>query len=93
MRPTPGVPCDRAARPSLDEALALRHQAMALVRGVLDTLTDDQLSTESPPLVGAGWPPEGTTYRVRECLSIVLNEEWYHREYAERDLAVIEGRT
>jgi hypothetical protein len=29
---------------------------------------------------------------VRECLLIVLNEEWEHRLYAERDLAVLEAR-
>jgi hypothetical protein len=93
MAPTPGVPRDREARPSLDEALALRHQAMALVRGVVDDLTDEQLAAETPPLVGSGWPPEGATYSVRECLRIVLNEEWCHREFAERDLSVLEEGT
>ncbi len=91
MPPTPGVPHDRDARPSLDEALALRHRAMALVRGVLDDLTDEQLDTETAPLVGPGWPPEGATFPVRECLLVVLNEEWWHRRFAERDLAAFEG--
>jgi hypothetical protein len=27
---------------------------------------------------------------VRECLLVLLNEEWQHRLYAERDLAVLE---
>lgn len=36
---------------------------------------------------GTGWPPEGATFPVRECLSVVLNEEWQHRRFAERDLA------
>jgi hypothetical protein len=27
---------------------------------------------------------------VRECLLIILNEEWSHRQFAERDLAVLE---
>jgi uncharacterized damage-inducible protein DinB len=90
MSPTPGVPRDRDARPSLDEALALRHQAMALVRAVLDDLTDEQLAAETAPLVGPGWPPEGETFPVRECLLVVLNEEWWHRQFAERDLSVLE---
>ena len=34
--------------------------------------------------VGAGLP-------VRECLLIVLNEEWLHPLYAERDLDVLEA--
>jgi len=93
MSPTPGVPRDRDARPSLDEALVLRHQAMALVRGVVDDLTDEQLEMETAPLVGPGWPPEGDTFPVRGCLLIVLNEEWYHRQFAERDMSVLEERS
>jgi len=92
MRPRPGVPRDRDARPSLDEALALRHDAMAVVRGVVDRLTDEELDRTTEPLVGPGWPDEGATFPVRECLLVVLNEEWWHRRYAERDLAVLEAR-
>lgn len=90
MAATPGVPRDRDARPSLDEALVLRQDAMGLVRGVVDDLTDEQLAVETAPLVGTGWPPEGETFPIRECLLIVLNEEWWHRQYAERDLSVLE---
>ena len=92
MTPQPGVPHDRDARPSLDEALALRMDAMALMRGVVNDLTEEQLESETAPLVGPGWPPEGETFPVRECLLIVLNEEFWHREFAERDLAVLEQR-
>lgn len=88
----PGMPHDREARPSPDEALAVRHRAMALLRGVVDGLTDERLAGETAPLVGPGWPPEGETFPVRECLLIVLNEEWWHRRFAERDLAVLEER-
>jgi uncharacterized damage-inducible protein DinB len=90
MSPRPGVPHDRDARPSLDEALALRLEAMATMRRVVDGLTDEQLDTRTEPLVGPGWPDEGESFLVEECLSIVLNEEWWHRIYAERDLAVLE---
>jgi uncharacterized damage-inducible protein DinB len=93
MRPTPGVPWDRDARPSLDEALALRHQAMALVRDVVDELTDEGLQAQTAPFVGPGWPPEGESFPVRECLLVVLNEEWWHRQFAERDLSVLEKRS
>jgi uncharacterized damage-inducible protein DinB len=92
MAPRPGVPHDRDARPSLEEALALRLDAMALMRGVVDGLTEEQLDSETEPLVGPGWPDEGATFPVRECLLIVLNEEWWHRMFAERDLAVLEAR-
>jgi hypothetical protein len=30
---------------------------------------------------------------VREVLLVILNEEWEHRLYAERDLAALEART
>lgn len=91
MRPRPGVPHDRDTKPSLDEALALRHQAMGLMRQVVDGLTDERLDTTTEPLTGPGWPDEGATFPVRECLLVVLNEEWWHRMFAERDLAVLEN--
>ncbi len=92
MTPRPGVPHDRDARPSLAEALALRHDAMSAMRRVLDGLTAEQLDSRTEPLVGPGWPDEGATFPVRECLLIVLNEEWWHRMFAERDLAVLVQR-
>jgi len=92
MEPREGVPHDRDARPSLDEALALRLGAMAIVRGVIDGLTDEQLDRRGDPLQGPGWPDEGESYLPRQCLRVVLNEEWWHRRYAERDLAVLEQR-
>ncbi|GHD36806.1 hypothetical protein GCM10010317_001540 [Streptomyces mirabilis] len=92
MGPRPGVPCDRDARPSLDEALDLRLEAMAMMRQVVDSLTDEQLDSRTEPLVGPGWPDEGETFPVRECLLVVFDEEWWHRMYAERDLAVLEER-
>jgi uncharacterized damage-inducible protein DinB len=91
MAPRPGVPHDRDARPTLDEALSLRRDAMALMRHVVDGLTEEQLDSHTEPLVGPGWPDEGATFLVRQCLLVVLNEEWWHRTYAERDLAVLEG--
>jgi hypothetical protein len=91
MPDTPGVPRDRDARPSLDEVLELRRQRMATVRGVIDGLTDESLSGHTEPVDGPGWPSP-RSYPVRECLLIVLNEEWEHRRYAERDLAALEAR-
>jgi len=90
MSPRDGVPHDRDVRPPLDDALALRLEAMAMVRGVLDSLTDEQLDVAGQPLVGAGWPDEGKVLTPRKCLRVVLNEEWWHRRYAERDLDWLE---
>lgn len=85
MRDIPEVPRDRVARPSLDEVLRLRADRRATVRRVLESLTDDRLDTMTDPVSGAGYPEEGS-FEVRECLLIVLNEEWWHRQFAERDL-------
>jgi hypothetical protein len=37
--------------------------------------------------------PESRSFPMRRCLSTVVHEEWLHREYAERDLAGLEGRS
>lgn len=88
MTDTPGVPRDRPVRPSLDEALELRHDRMSTVRELIAGLTDEQLARGTEPVVGPGWPP-AESFPVRECLATVLNEEWWHRQFAERDLAVL----
>jgi hypothetical protein len=95
MPDTPGVPRDRSARPSLDEVLALRADRMATVRGVLAELTDEQLAGETTPVptpVPTPGYPESEAFPVRRCLGCILSEEWEHRGYAERDLAVLESR-
>ena len=91
MEDTPGVPRDRAARPSLDEALALRESRMRTVREFVDGLDDETLAGDTTPVDGPGWP-SARSFPVAECLRVVLNEEWEHRLYAERDLAVLESR-
>ena len=32
-------------------------------------------------------------FPVRECLGVVLDEEWHHRLYAERDLDILEAQS
>jgi len=88
MPDTPGTPRDRDARPPLDTVLALRRTRMSMVRDVLGDLTDESLAAGTTPVEGPGWPPPAS-YPVRRCLLTVLNEEWEHRLYAERDLAVL----
>jgi uncharacterized damage-inducible protein DinB len=90
MPDTPGVPRDRAARPSLDEALELRRGRMATVRQFIDGLTDASLKTDTEPVDAPGWP-RPRSYPVRQCLLIILNEEWVHRLFAERDLDIVES--
>jgi hypothetical protein len=86
-----GVPRDRAVRPSLETVLELRRDRMAGVRDVIAGLTEQSLAGSTEPVDAPGWP-EPVSHRVRDCLSIVLNEEWEHRLFAERDLAALEAR-
>ena len=53
---------------------------------VLDELTDERLGQMTQPILEPGYP-ESRPILVLRCLSAVVNEEWLHREYAERDLA------
>jgi hypothetical protein len=78
---------DRDARPSLDQALALRRARQATAGDVIAKLTDERLAdtvTRTEP----GHPQE-QNFPVRECLLVLLNEEWEHRLYAERDLSLL----
>lgn len=61
------------------------------MRQVLKDLTEDRLNSHTVPVTDPGWP-RPDSYPVRECLLCILNEEWRHRLYAERDLAVLESR-
>ena len=82
---------DRDVRPTLDEVLALRADRQATVRRVLADLTDAGLEGQTTPVEGEGWPP-ADSYPVAEALGIVVNEEWHHRRFAERDLATLGAR-
>jgi uncharacterized protein YjbI with pentapeptide repeats len=90
MPDTPGIPRDRDVRPSLDVVLELRRDRMSTVRGVIENLTDASLDAHTEPVEGPGWP-RPRSYPVRECLLVILNEEWEHRLYAERDLDALEA--
>ena len=57
------------------------------VRQLIEDLTEESLDGHTEPVEGPGWP-ESRSCPVRECLLVVLNEEWEHRLYAERDLAL-----
>ena len=92
MPDEPSVPRDRGARPSLDEVLALRADRMATVRQVIAGLTDDKLAGMTEPVLEPGYP-EPKSFPVRRCLLAILNEEWEHRLYAERDFDLLESQS
>jgi hypothetical protein len=78
---------DLAAQPSYAEILAARSDRMAVMRRILDGLTDPgRLCQRSP---APGYPDEERT--VIECIGVVMDEEIEHYRFAVRDLAVLEA--
>ncbi len=83
MKAVKGLDLD--ARPSLEQVLTLRAERTRIVDRVMTLLTDAELDEERR-CVGPGHPKPGL-WSVRRCATAVVNEEWRHRDYAERDLA------
>jgi hypothetical protein len=81
---------DLDARPSFAEAVAVRADRMALVRGIVKGLTDTELDRTCTRTPAPGYPEEPRS--VGGCLRVVMQEECEHLRYAVRDLAVLEAR-
>jgi hypothetical protein len=91
-----GVPPDLPADappdtgPELDEVLTVRETRAERVRAHLATLSEDDLRVR----VGGPWDPPNLPSerraRVIDCFRVVFREEWWHHQFATRDLAVIE---
>jgi DinB superfamily len=79
------------ARPSVDDLLPVRASRMALIRGIVDGLTDADLGRLCRRSPAPGYPEEERP--VAECLAVVMDEECEHHRFATRDLAVLEGRS
>jgi hypothetical protein len=86
----PDLPLDAPpdTGPGLDEVLAVRAEQIARLRDYLSSATEADLSTVMTPPDPSGHP-QGT-HQVLHCFQVVLNEEWWHHQYATRDLAVLE---
>jgi hypothetical protein len=71
--------------PDLDPVLDVRAERLAHVRDYLSGATAEDLKTAvaTPP-----WYPQPES--VLFCFRVVLNDEWWHHQYAIRDLAVLE---
>ena len=75
---------ERDARPPLADVLALRADRVARVRAFLDELTQERIDS-IVEFRSEGWP-FNEDFPVGPCLATVVNEEWHHRNFAERDL-------
>jgi uncharacterized damage-inducible protein DinB len=74
----PGL--DLASSPTTEEVLAVRRERVSAVSSHLGTLTDDALDTTVDVL-------ENGPHTVRDCLLTVIEEEFWHLRYADRDLS------
>jgi hypothetical protein len=81
---------DLDARPSFAAVMDARASRMAVVRGVIDGLTDADLERICTTAPSPAHPDEPRS--LGSCLLVVLKEECEHRRYAVRDLAVLEER-
>jgi uncharacterized damage-inducible protein DinB len=81
---------DADERAELAQVLALRKERTRTVDAVMEALTDPGLDEERR-CIGGGHP-KARLWAVRRCLGAVINEEWRHRDYAERDLARLTAR-
>ncbi len=77
---------DVDAAPSVEEVLAARAKQQAMVRDYVATLTPEILGSETSAPEGAPWPPPGPM-AVQRRLHVILDEEWWHLQFAKRDLA------
>ena len=90
--PAGGTPPDAIAKlglaydasPTLDEVLKPRLARMAIMRRVVDGLTETELDRVCRRKPAHMYPEQ--EYVVRRCLKVVLKEEAEHHRYAVRDL-------
>ena len=75
--------------PSLDDVLEVRRERMGEVRATIAASTPGELARMCEPPATPGHP--NRPHSVLQCLHVILNEEWEHNRYAERDLAVLRG--
>jgi hypothetical protein len=75
---------DLDAKPTLDEVLAMRRGRMDRVARLVKSINADDLNRQVAS-------PNGGMVAVTYCLHVVFREEWWHNQYANRDLAILEG--
>jgi hypothetical protein len=97
--PAGGMPREQSAKlgltmdadPTLDEVLEARFARMAVMRGVIDALTEAELDRICNRKPADPYPDQ--EYVVRRCLKVILKEEAEHHRYAVRDLATLTAGT
>jgi hypothetical protein len=76
----------RSVEPTLDEVLSVRDQQATELEAWLADVTREQLAQTAPVPDDERWPPYASGRTVRQCLGVVLDEEWAHHGFCVRDL-------
>jgi hypothetical protein len=82
LEPWRGSAIDVDANPTFEEVVAVRLDHMATVTALLDRADNQELQR-------AVASPNGGTTSVGDCIRIVMNEEFWHDQFANRDLDVL----
>jgi len=85
-----GLGLDPEASLSLDAVLVVRCERMDAVKETIGALTPEELQRICVPPDAPGHP--SAAHSVLTCLHVILNEEWEHSRYANRDLDTLETR-
>jgi hypothetical protein len=81
---------DFAATPSFEEVLVVRQERFAKVGAFVRSVAVADLERVCTPPSTPGHPQAPRT--VLQCLHVILNEEWEHNRYANRDLDLLENQ-
>jgi uncharacterized damage-inducible protein DinB len=84
------IPYERDVKPPLASVLALRADRFARVRAFLDGLTQEHIES-AVEFRSESWP-FNEDFAIGPSLATVVNEEWHHHNFAERDLDVLTSR-
>jgi len=80
---------DASARPTLDDILAVRAERIADLRAYLAEVTQEELDRVRGPNTTIGCPPPAARTAIK-CLQVIVNDQWAHAQFANRDLATLE---
>ena len=83
---------DPSARPGLEEVLAVRARHASGLDAWLAGITADDLAEPAPIPDDGRWPSYAAGRTVRQCLNTVLDEEWAHHGFCQRDLDKLDAR-
>jgi uncharacterized damage-inducible protein DinB len=84
------IPYERDVKPPLASVLALRADRFARVRAFLDGLTQEHIES-AVEFRSESWP-FNEDFAIGPSLATVVNEEWHHHNFAERDLDILTSR-